>query len=220
MKRGVIFDFDGTLLDSMGMWTGIDHVFLRENGIDPPSGISDIVKKMTIHQSAAYFVERFSLNMTPEQVQDRIEALADTQYRYHLPLKEGAAELLRGLHQRGIPCCIASVTYPKLIEAALERLQIGQFIDFYVTPTHEGEGKHTPFLYHKAAARMGISAAQTVVLEDSLHAATTAKHAGYYTIGVYDSVADGDWQALCALCDRTERSLTALCDPSFYSVFA
>lgn len=220
MKRGVIFDFDGTLLDSMGMWMSIDHVFLHENGIEPPSGISDIVKKMTIHQSAAYFVERFSLDMTPEQVQDRIEALADAQYRYRLPLKEGAAELLQGLCQRGIPCCIASVTYPKLIEVALERLRIGQYIDFYVTPTHEDEGKHTPFLYHKAAARMGISVAQTVVLEDSLHAATTAKHAGYYTVGVYDSVADGDWEALCTVCDRTERSLAALCNPSFYSVFA
>ena len=219
MKRGVIFDFDGTLLDSMGMWTGIDRTFLLENGIEPPKGISDIVKKMTIHQSAADFVERFSLAMTPQQVEDRIEALADEQYRYHLPLKEGAAELLAALHQREIPCCIASVTYPSLIEAALERLQIGQYIDFYLTPTHEGEGKHTPFLYHRAAERMGIAPAEAVVVEDSLHAAATAVIAGYYTIGVYDPVADGDWQKLCSLCQRTERSLKALCDPSFYSIF-
>lgn len=65
--KSIIFDMDGTLLDSMGMWQQLDRRFLRENGIEPPPDISEIVKKMTVDTSSAYFVERFHLPMTIEQ---------------------------------------------------------------------------------------------------------------------------------------------------------
>ena len=58
--KSIIFDMDGTLLDSMEMWAQLDRKFLLENGIEPPPDISDIVKKMTIDTSSAYFVERFA----------------------------------------------------------------------------------------------------------------------------------------------------------------
>ncbi|MBR6761914.1 MAG: HAD family phosphatase [Oscillospiraceae bacterium] len=217
--RSVIFDFDGTLLDSMQIWTEIDRAFLLENGIEPPEGISDIVKKMSIEESSAYFVERFSLPMTPEAVSRRIEEMADAAYRYDLQLKEGAGELLEGLWQRGIPCCIVSVTYPSLLEAAIQRLKIGSYVSFYLTPASAAEGKHTPALYQAAAKRLGTDIADTVVVEDALYAARTAKNAGFYTVGVLDPVGKPDWDAMRALCDRTTESLCTLCDASFYSIF-
>ena len=88
--KGIIFDLDGTLLDSMSVWENVDKMFLEENGIVPPKGISDIVKKMTIQDSAAYFKTRFGLKLSCEYIINRIEEIVSEQYKCIIPLKEGA----------------------------------------------------------------------------------------------------------------------------------
>ncbi len=217
--KSMIFDMDGTLLDSMDMWQQLDRRFLRENGIEPPPDISDIVKKMTIETSSAYFVERFHLPMTPEQVKVRVEQLAAEAYRYDLPLKEGAAEFLQTLAKAEIPCAIASVTYPSLLEAALQRLGIRQYFQTILTPEEGFTGKHTPALYLETAKRLGSSPAETVVIEDALYAAETAAAAGFYTIGFRDAAGAADWEQLEAVCRRTVGSFHELNQPAFFSLF-
>ena len=66
MIKGIIFDLDGTLIDSMGMWYDIDRRFLAENGVtDPPAGISWKIKQMTIETAAKFMISEFGLDMTP-----------------------------------------------------------------------------------------------------------------------------------------------------------
>ncbi|MGN1087087.1 MAG: HAD hydrolase-like protein, partial [Porcipelethomonas sp.] len=88
--KGIIFDLDGTLLDSMHCWENVDQSFLLENGVTPPEGVSDIVKKMTIYDSAMYFKTQFSLKQSCEEIIDRIEEMVREQYFYTIPLKDGA----------------------------------------------------------------------------------------------------------------------------------
>jgi len=208
--RGIIFDVDGTLLDSMGMWSELDRVFLRENGIDPPHDISDIVKKMTVEMSSAYFVERFKLDMTPEDVKNRVEELAAEAYRTHLPLKNGAKDFLAAAAERGIPMAVASANYPGLLDAAFRRLGIDGFFRTVLTPGEQLAGKHAPDIYLEAARLLGSEPAETAVIEDALHAAETAKAAGFYTVGFRDVSSRQDWDALAAICDRVTDSWDAL----------
>ena len=217
--RGIIFDVDGTLLDSMGMWQQLDRVFLRENGIEPPADISDIVKKMTVDASSAYFVERFQLDMTPEDVKRRVEALAAEEYRLHLPLKEGAKTFLMQAVAQGIPCAVASANYPALLDAAFARLGIADCFRTVLTPGDQLAGKHQPDIYVEAARQLGTDPAETAVIEDALHAAETAKAAGFYTVGFRDSSSQADWNALAELCDRVTDSWTALLHDGFLQCF-
>ena len=217
--RGIIFDVDGTLLDSMGMWSELDRVFLRENGIDPPHDISDIVKKMTVEMSSAYFVERFKLDMTPEDVKKRVEELAAEAYRTHLPLKNGAKDFLAAAAERGIPMAVASANYPGLLDAAFRRLGIDGFFRTVLTPGEQLAGKHAPDIYLEAARLLGSEPAETAVIEDALHAAETAKAAGFYTVGFRDVSSRQDWDALAAICDRVTDSWDALRSGGFLQCF-
>lgn len=218
--KSMIFDMDGTLLDSMGMWQALDRRFLRENGIEPPPDISDIVKKMTVDTSSAYFVERFRLPMTPQQVKARVEQLAAEAYQETLPLKAGAKEFLEAAALHGIPCAIASVTYPALLEAALNRLGIRQYFRCILTPDSGTEGKHAPDIYLETARLLGTTPAETVVMEDALYAAETAAAAGFCTVGFRDASAQADWAALDAVCSRTVGSWAELNNPAFFAAFS
>ena len=194
--QAVIFDLDGTLLDSMGVWEQVDQRFLRENGVLPPAGISDRLKQMGIQEAAQYLVDAFSLPMTPRQVIDRIEALAAEEYRLRIPLKPGVLPVLDALEQRGIPCCIATATYDSLVEAALERLGIAKRFRFVLTCSQVGSTKAKPDIYLECARRLGYAPGEILVAEDTLHAIETANGAGFFTFGVYEPTAAADWQQI------------------------
>lgn len=215
--RGMIFDMDGTLLDSMGMWRSLDAEFLRSHGIEPPPDISDIVKTMTVEEGSAYYAERFGLGITPQQVSEEIEAMAAAAYRERLPLKPFAREFLLSARKRGIPCAVASATFSRLLSAAIDRLGIRDEFVCVLTPEEGYAGKDTPALYLAAAERIGAAPSEIIVFEDAFHAAETAKKAGFYVIGIRDALYEDAWAQMQTLCDRTIAGWQEICTDAFFA---
>ncbi len=210
--KGIIFDLDGTLIDSMAVWSRTDMAFLKECGVkDPPPDVSDEVKKMTVDDSAMYFINRFGLKLSKEYVIDRIEELVRIQYEEKIPLKPYVPQLLDRLDERGIPYGVATATYKSLAEAVLKRCGIYERFRFVLTDEEYPLGKTCPDIFLGAAARLGTEISETLVVEDSLHCCETAKKAGFMVCGLYDSVSACDRAQIEKIADYYFESLAELC---------
>ena len=200
--KAIIFDLDGTILDSMPAWEHIDSQFLAENNLSVPEGLSEVMKTLSFTQSAEYFVKEFKLSITTQQVMDRIKELVDENYRYVIELKPNVFDFLKKQKELGIKMCIASATHNDLAIVALKRLGIYDYFDFILTCGDVGFGKEDPEIYLKASGILGYPVRDIAVFEDALHCVKTAKAVGFTVVGVYDKSAEADSEEIKKYCDK------------------
>lgn len=185
--KGVIFDVDGTLLDSMAVWENVGNEFLLRRGIDPRENLAETFKTMSLSESASYYQTEYGINESEEEIIAGINELIQEAYEQTIPLKEGVREFLSRLSQEEIPMYIATATDRSLVLAALKRTKILKFFSGIITCQEAGAGKESSKIYEEAQRQLGTQKENTLVVEDAYYAAATAKAAGYQVLGVYDS---------------------------------
>ena len=192
MIRGVIFDVDGVLLNSMPVWENLGELYLNHLGIEAEKGLGARLYTMSLEQSAAYLIDRYHLGMTPEEVIRGVNREVEEFYAQRVPLKEGVRQYIEEFRDRGVPMAIATTGDRKNAEAALKRLNVLRFFQGVFTCSEIGSSKNEPDIYYAAALQLDTEPGQTWVFEDALHAIRTAKQAGFRTVGVYDKANDRD----------------------------
>ncbi len=196
--QGVIFDLDGTLLDSTGMWRQVDGRLMAHYGKEVPPDLSETVQRMSIEEFSQFFVEEFDLPVTPEQIAQQVADMVAEEYREKLQLKPHVPEILDWLDQQDIPYGVATATYGELAEAALRRLHIWERLRFLLTEQDAGAPKTQPRIFQLAAQELHLGRRQIAVVEDSLHALEGAKNGGFFTIGIADPENAPVWKEICA----------------------
>lgn len=185
--KAIIFDMDGTLIDSLDVWAESDRVFLNELGYEYDSKVSLAMKKMHFVSACEYLKEIYGINKTIEEIGARIKELVIHSYCNDVPLKEGVFEYISMQHKKGIKMCVATSNELSLAEGALKNLGIYELMEFVITSDEVGCGKESPLIFERAAERMGTRPQNTIVFEDSIHALESAHSAGFLTAGVLDS---------------------------------
>ena len=185
--RGAIFDVDGTLLDSMFIWDTIGETYLRSIGYQPKENLNETFKNMSLHQAARYYQTEYGVTQSIDEIMDGVNAMLERYYRFEVPLKPGAAELLERLRQDGVKLCIATATDRHLVEAALDRCGVLSCFGEIFTCNEVGHGKDEPDIFEAALRFLGTEKSETVVFDDSLYAIRTAKETGFPVAAVYDS---------------------------------
>lgn len=184
--KGAIFDLDGTLVDSMGVWHRIDDEFLGRRGFPADESYKQAVKTMKYETAAHYTIERYGLSETPEEVMAEWDSMALHEYRYNIKCKPGAAEFLNELKKRGIKIALATVSHRALLEAVLKGNHIFELFDVLTDVSQVSRGKEEPDLYWFAAKQMELEPEECIVFEDVLLGIDSAKRGGFYTCGVKD----------------------------------
>lgn len=199
--EGAIFDMDGTLLDSMPVWTSIGEMYLQSQGIVPRPDLLEALRPMRLKQAAEYFVESYGVKRTVEEIIEDINGMLAKQYREVFPCKPFTLELLQALKARGVKMSVATATDPHLAEMALKRTGIFDYLTGVYSCSHVNVGKEQPDVFLYALKEMGTAKEKTYVFEDALHALQTAKDAGFPTVGVYDFSADAQREEIIRLSD-------------------
>lgn len=185
--RGAIFDVDGTLLDSMFIWDTIGETYLRSIGYQPKENLNETFKNMSLHQAARYYQTEYGVTQSIDEIMDGVNAMLERYYRFEVPLKPGAAELLERLRQSGVRLCIATATDRHLVEAALNRCGVLSCFGEIFTCNEVGHGKDEPDIFEAALRFLGTRREETLVFDDAFYAVRTAKEAGFPVAAVYDS---------------------------------
>nr|WP_319488737.1 HAD family phosphatase [uncultured Caproiciproducens sp.] len=184
--KGAIFDLDGTLLDSMGIWAQIDRQFLAKRGISLPVDYVEKVTPMNYKDAAAYTIARFALPETADEIiREWVEMSVQT-YQFEVSLKPHAGEYLNQLKRQGVKLAIATAQTPELYEPALKNNGIYNLFDAFVNLGEVERGKGFPDIYLLAAQRLGFPAQDCVVFEDISAGIRGAKAGGFQTCGVDD----------------------------------
>lgn len=184
--EAVIFDLDGTLVDSMGIWKEIDIEFLGKRGIVLPPNLQKEIEGLSFDETAQYFKSHFEIEESKEKMKEIWLSMAFEKYSGQIDLKKGAKEFLYCLKDRGIPMAIASSNHYDLIEAVLKRHDIFSLFDQIRTCDEVKAGKPSPDIYELVACKLGISPELCLVFEDIVAGILAGKAAGMKTCAVRD----------------------------------
>lgn len=183
--KAIIFDMDGTLIDSLDVWAESDRIFLEELGLPYNTSVSQAMKKMHYNSACDYIKETYSLEMPSEEIGRRIMEIVKDSYMHTIPLKPNVYEYLTAQQKKGIKMCVATSNDKGLAVGALKNLGIYDMMEFVITSDEVGIGKETPAIFIKAAEMLGFEPSETLVLDDSVHAVESAKSGGFIVGGVY-----------------------------------
>ncbi len=185
-KKAVIFDLDGTLVDSMWMWETIDIEYLGRYGLTCPEDLQKAIEGMSFTETALYFKERFALKESLEEIKQAWTNMSLEKYKNEVPLKPGALEFLKELKRQGIPAGIATSNGIAMVEAVLQSLEIRSYFQMVTTACEVAAGKPAPDIYLEVAGRLGVDPQDCLVFEDVPAGILAGKRAGMTVVAVED----------------------------------
>ncbi|MBO4667355.1 MAG: HAD family phosphatase [Bacilli bacterium] len=184
--NAVIFDMDGTLIDSTGIWHEIDKAFFAKRGMELPSDYAQHIVHLGLTQAAVYTKNTYHLEESIQDIMDEWHNMSINMYKYDVPLKPGALALLKLLKKNGIKMAIATANDEPLYKPCIERLGIGEYFDEIADVNSAKEGKQSAKIYLDLADKLGSEPRNTLVLEDMPTCVKTAFMSGFITVAVYD----------------------------------
>lgn len=200
--KAVIFDLDGTLIDSMYVWHKIDIDFLAKRGFEVPADYSQAIKTMHFETAAEYTISRFHLDESVDEIVKTWLDMAVNEYTYNVKLKDGAKELLERLKMLDTKIGIATSSKPLLTEPVLKNNGIYDYFDTVCCTSQIGKDKRHPDIYLFTAEKLGVKPEECVVFEDIIDGINGAKLAGMKTIAIYDKGSEEDCETLKNLADK------------------
>lgn len=200
--KAAIFDLDGTLVDSMDVWSKIDEEYLKSFGLEVPDNLQKEITHLTLTETAKYFKEKFNIKDNINSIIDKWNSMAFYHYSNNIGLKEGALDYLKYLKENNIKIALATSNSVPLLEASLKNNGIYEYFDVISTSEEVKKSKSHPDIYLLSAKKLNVDPKNCIVFEDIPLAVKGAKLAGMTVYAVYDKSSEDSKEELMALADK------------------
>ncbi|MFZ8948745.1 MAG: HAD family hydrolase, partial [Ilumatobacteraceae bacterium] len=180
----VLWDMDGTLVDTEPYWIAAERRLVAEYGRDWPDHHAHAMVGFDLRDSAAYMIEHGGIDdLAPEQIIERLLDDVIESVRQQIPWRPGARELLAALVADGVPCGLVTMSWRRFVDPILDALPAGSF-SVVVCGDDVTRGKPDPEPYRRAAELLGVDPSDCMAIEDSPTGVASAVAAGCVTVGV------------------------------------
>ena len=196
-----LFDFDGTLVDSMPTFCSCMLRILDENHISYPPDVTKIITPLGLNGTAEYFIDTLGLDMDKNRLMDLMMEYMREAYFYTIPAKEHVIPVLKVLKEQGASLNILTASPHMTLDACIKRLGMWDLFDNIWSCDDFETTKADPQIYVRAAAKMGTSVEKVLFLDDNINADRTAKAAGMQVCGVYDDSSKDNVEQMKAATD-------------------
>lgn len=183
----IIFDMDGTLIDSMWMWKQIDIDFLAEHNIKFEESLSKEIEGMSYTETAEFFIDKFKFDYTLDEIKKIWYDMAKDYLENKVKLKDGIPELLELIKSDNIPMAIGTSASKEFADIALTSNEIMPYFETIVTSCEVEKGKPFPYVFLEVARRLGVDPTKCLVFEDTEAGVDAALNAGMDVVAVHDA---------------------------------
>lgn len=185
--KAVIFDLDGTLIDSMGIWIQVDKEYLQMRGIPVPDNLfMDVEGGNSFNEICLYFKKKFNLPESIKEIGEEWTKMVAEHYKTDVKLKPGSFELLQFLKEKDIKIGVGTSNSKYLAETVLKANGVLRFFDSIIAGCDDIKGKPFPDIFLKAAKELNLLPRDCLVIEDVLVGVQAAKNAGMDVFAIYD----------------------------------
>ncbi len=195
-----LFDFDGTLVDSMPTYVSSVLRIMDENGVSYGSDFVKVITPLGLMGTAEYII-KIGLNLPKEEIMELMKKYMLEAYLYDIPAKSNVVSVLKELKRRGASLNVLTASPHITLDACLKRLGIYDLFDFVWSCDDFNTTKANPEIYKMAAQKIGQRVEDILFLDDNLNADQTAKAAGMMVCGVYDDSSKEYTDEIKAICD-------------------
>lgn len=210
MIKGILFDFDGTLLDSMSAWTQVGDALLMRYGIQANEDLDQRFQTFTLRQAAEYLHRQYLLDQSIDFILQELQEIVKQRYQHDLPLKPGVTACLDRLVKEDVQLAVVTASQKAITLEALQRCGILSYFQHIVTCEELGMNKTQPAIFLHAQRLLGLAQEEVLVVDDALHALQAAKKAGFTCWAMYDESQQQDWAQITQLSDQAFSSMKEL----------
>lgn len=196
-----LFDFDGTLVDSMPTFASVMLRILDENKIEYGSDIVKIITPLGYKGTAEHFI-KMGVNMETDELVKKMISYIVYEYENNIPAKETVIESLRKMKARGDSLNVLTASPHDALDPCLKRLGIWELFDNVWSCDDFCTSKANPAIYVMASERLGKSVSDVIFVDDNVNAVKTAKTAGMMAYGIFDKSSEDYVEEFKSVADK------------------